>query len=123
MNVVGVSNQRAAFGCDITDFASSFPSYILLRNIKSHLVNAPSAFVPAHLTSIVSYRDHCSYRRVIETNHTDWLPNHMLVVHVLLLFAILNPLVIPFGFIYFCVEAAVVRNQVSTSHCSPSPGR
>jgi hypothetical protein len=45
-------------------------------------------------------------------NFYYWLPNHMLVVHVLLLFAILNPLVIPFGFIYFCVEAAVVRNQL-----------
>lgn len=49
----------------------------------------------------------------------DWLPNHLLVVHVLLLFAILNPLVIPFGFIYFCVEAAVVRNQVSATYYTP----
>lgn len=37
----------------------------------------------------------------------------MLVVHILLLFAILNPLVIPFGLLYFCVEAAVVKNQVT----------
>ena len=36
----------------------------------------------------------------------------MLVIHILVLFAVLNPLVIPFGFIYFCVENAVVRNQV-----------
>jgi hypothetical protein len=38
----------------------------------------------------------------------------MLIIHVLLLFAVLNPLVIPFGFIYFCVVSNVVRNQVST---------
>lgn len=36
----------------------------------------------------------------------------MLVVHIMLLFALLNPLVIPFGLLYFCVEAAVVKNQV-----------
>lgn len=34
----------------------------------------------------------------------DWLPNHLLVIHILLLFAVLNPLVVPFGFLYFCVE-------------------
>jgi hypothetical protein len=50
---------------------------------------------------------------------TDWLPNHMLVIHVLLLFAVLNPLVIPFGFLYFCVEAAVVKNQVGFATCLP----
>jgi len=36
--------------------------------------------------------------------NADWLPNHLLVIHVLLLFALLNPLVIPFGLIYFSVE-------------------
>ena len=38
---------------------------------------------------------------------TDWLPNHLLVIHVLLVFSVLNPLVIPFGFLYFCVESSV----------------
>lgn len=59
----------------------------------------------------------------------DWLPNHVLVMHVLLVFALLNPLVIPFALVYFAVErseysrycrrydmlsrvAAVVKNQV-----------
>ncbi|OSD02408.1 DUF221-domain-containing protein [Trametes coccinea BRFM310] len=45
-------------------------------------------------------------------NYYYWLPNHVLVIHVLLVFAILNPLVIPFAFIYFCVEATVVKNQL-----------
>lgn len=48
----------------------------------------------------------------------DWLPNHMLVIHIMLLFAVLNPLVIPFGFIYFCIEAAVVKNQARTDYTS-----
>ncbi|KAG1745993.1 uncharacterized protein EDB91DRAFT_1120093 [Suillus paluster] len=37
-------------------------------------------------------------------NFYYWLPNHLLVIHVLLLFALLNPLVTPFGLIYFSVE-------------------
>jgi hypothetical protein len=34
----------------------------------------------------------------------DWLPNHLLVIHVLLVFAVLNPLVMPFGLLYFSIE-------------------
>lgn len=45
-------------------------------------------------------------------NFYYWLPNHLLVIHVLLLFALLNPLVIPFGLIYFSVETAVIKNQL-----------
>ncbi|EKM51821.1 uncharacterized protein PHACADRAFT_31623 [Phanerochaete carnosa HHB-10118-sp] len=45
-------------------------------------------------------------------NFYYWLPNHLLVIHVLLLFAVLNPLVLPFGLLYFCVEAVVVKNQL-----------
>ncbi|KAG6337317.1 hypothetical protein ID866_1779 [Astraeus odoratus] len=37
-------------------------------------------------------------------NFYYWLPNHLLVIHVCLLFALLNPLVVPFGLIYFAVE-------------------
>ncbi|PIL22331.1 hypothetical protein GSI_15019 [Ganoderma sinense ZZ0214-1] len=42
----------------------------------------------------------------------DWLPNHVLVMHVLLVFALLNPLVIPFALVYFSVERTVVKNQL-----------
>lgn len=34
----------------------------------------------------------------------DWLPVHLLVIHVILLFAVLNPLILPFGLLYFTVE-------------------
>ncbi|KAK7048413.1 CBM1 domain-containing protein [Favolaschia claudopus] len=46
-------------------------------------------------------------------NFYYWLPTHLLVIHVLMLFMILNPFVIPFGAIYFFIEAGVVKNQVS----------
>jgi hypothetical protein len=69
-----------------------------------------------------SPREHCIRYHVVERNHADWLPNHLLVVHILFLFAVLNPLVTPFGFIYFCVEATVVRNQASPGYYSPATG-
>lgn len=37
----------------------------------------------------------------------DWLPTHLLVIHVLLLFSLLNPVVIPFGLFYFFIEAGM----------------
>ncbi|KAI0671009.1 DUF221-domain-containing protein [Trametes maxima] len=45
-------------------------------------------------------------------NYYYWLPNHVLVVHVLLVFAVLNPLVIPFAFLYFCVEASEYESSI-----------
>lgn len=45
-------------------------------------------------------------------NYYYWLPNHMLVIHVLLLFASLNPFVLPFGAIYFFVQTGVIKNQL-----------
>ncbi|KIL63242.1 hypothetical protein M378DRAFT_80006 [Amanita muscaria Koide BX008] len=33
-----------------------------------------------------------------------WMPNHLLVLHVLLLFSVLNPFVLPFGALYFLVQ-------------------
>ncbi|KAI0270050.1 hypothetical protein BC834DRAFT_864712 [Gloeopeniophorella convolvens] len=44
-------------------------------------------------------------------NYYYWLPNHLLVMHVLFVFAVLNPLVIPFGLIYFSIEKTVIKNQ------------
>ncbi|KAI0304281.1 hypothetical protein B0F90DRAFT_1809149 [Multifurca ochricompacta] len=44
-------------------------------------------------------------------NYYYWLPNHLLVIHVLFVFAVLNPLVMPFGLIYFSIGKIVVKNQ------------
>ena len=35
---------------------------------------------------------------------SDWIPTHLLVLHTILLFSVLNPLVIPFGCLYYFVE-------------------
>jgi hypothetical protein len=50
------------------------------------------------------------------TRYTDWLPNHLLVLHVLLLFSVLNPLVLPFGMIYFGVERSEYINSCFLAH-------
>ncbi|KIK92736.1 hypothetical protein PAXRUDRAFT_146651 [Paxillus rubicundulus Ve08.2h10] len=45
-------------------------------------------------------------------NFYYWLPNHLLIIHICLVFAVLNPLVLPFGLIYFAVETVVIKNQL-----------
>ncbi|KAF5385713.1 hypothetical protein D9757_005480 [Collybiopsis confluens] len=45
-------------------------------------------------------------------NYYYWLPTHLLVIHVLMLFSVLNPVVIPFGLFYFFIESGVVKNQL-----------
>lgn len=49
------------------------------------------------------------------TGLEDWFPNHCLVLHVLLLFSVLNPFVLPFGTLYFFVQTGVMKNQVHPS--------
>jgi hypothetical protein len=49
------------------------------------------------------------------TPFEDWFPNHCLVLHVLLLFSVLNPFVLPFGTLYFFVQTGVMKNQVHLS--------
>ncbi|QRV88635.1 tranport-associated late exocytosis protein [Ceratobasidium sp. AG-Ba] len=41
-----------------------------------------------------------------------WTPNHLLAMHIVLIFAVLNPLVIPFALIYYSVANVVFRNQL-----------
>ncbi|KAG8773666.1 hypothetical protein FRC15_001883, partial [Serendipita sp. 397] len=45
-------------------------------------------------------------------NFYYWLPNHVMVMMIVIVFTILNPLVIPFSFIYFSAAAVVHKNQL-----------
>ncbi|KAF6757411.1 hypothetical protein DFP72DRAFT_845840 [Ephemerocybe angulata] len=70
---------------------------------------------------LLSSSDHVSYhvetsdtysgaRGLLEFDHvpliiTMCFPNHLLVIHVLLVFAVLNPFVLPFGTLYFFVQS------------------
>ncbi|KAJ1303126.1 hypothetical protein OPQ81_011326 [Rhizoctonia solani] len=44
-------------------------------------------------------------------NYYYWLPNHLLVLIITLLFSILNPLILPFSLLYFIVALAVFKHQ------------
>ncbi|KAJ7600700.1 hypothetical protein C8J56DRAFT_911019 [Mycena floridula] len=63
-------------------------------------------------TSQVTPRKRAMGIRPRTLNYYYWLPTHMLVIHVLLLFAVLNPFVIPFAAIYFFIESGVIKNQL-----------
>ncbi|GAA5970112.1 hypothetical protein JCM11641_000274 [Rhodosporidiobolus odoratus] len=41
----------------------------------------------------------------------SWIPNHLFIVSICLIFAVLNPLVIAFGFIYFTLAVLVFKQQ------------
>jgi hypothetical protein len=52
----------------------------------------------------------------------DWLPNHLLVIHILFVFAVLNPLVTPFGLLYFTIQKSTIsalRRRMCCLYFSP----
>ncbi|CAE6451481.1 unnamed protein product, partial [Rhizoctonia solani] len=44
-------------------------------------------------------------------NYYYWLPNHLLVVIITMLFSILNPLILPFSLLYFVVALVIFKHQ------------
>ena len=77
--------------------------FLLCSHIQLDLdVGVLSAFDHEPITIIVR-------AKTVSATHTDhvldWLPNHILVIHVLLLFSLLNPFVLPFGAIYFFIQS------------------
>lgn len=42
---------------------------------------------------------------------TDWLPNHLLVIILIFVFAVLNPLLMPFALVYFAVQRGNVLSS------------
>ncbi|KZT41882.1 DUF221-domain-containing protein [Sistotremastrum suecicum HHB10207 ss-3] len=52
-------------------------------------------------------------------NFYYWLPNHVFVVFISLVFAVLNPLITPFALIYFAIEAVVIKNQLIHVYAKP----
>ncbi|KIM23172.1 hypothetical protein M408DRAFT_17948 [Serendipita vermifera MAFF 305830] len=45
-------------------------------------------------------------------NFYYWLPNHITVVLILVIFTVLNPLVVPFSLVYFSAATVVHKNQL-----------
>ncbi|KAG8746196.1 hypothetical protein FRC10_005712 [Ceratobasidium sp. 414] len=64
----------------------------------------------ANLTSTPRKRKRGTQPRTIDYHY--WTPNHLLAMHIVMIFAVLNPLVIPFALIYYSVANVVFRNQL-----------
>uniref|UniRef100_A0A0W0G127 DUF221-domain-containing protein n=2 Tax=Moniliophthora roreri TaxID=221103 RepID=A0A0W0G127_MONRR len=102
-----------------TSFPSAGPFYVgwLIFTLAMHggfeiaLLGLPLIMYPTTRRQITPRKRSVGIRpRTF--NYYYWLPTHLLVIHVLLLFSVLNPFVLPFGCIYFFVENGVVKNQL-----------
>lgn len=102
-----------------TSFPSAGPFYVgwLIFTTAMHsgfelaLLGLPLIMYPATSNQITP-RKRAVGTRPRTFNFYYWLPNHLLVLHVLLVFALLNPLVWVFGMLYFFVASGVVKNQL-----------
>ncbi|KAG9077181.1 hypothetical protein FS749_010960, partial [Ceratobasidium sp. UAMH 11750] len=75
------------------------------------LFGLPLIVYPATVRGATTPRRREFGTRARTFNYYYWLPNHLLVVIITLLFSILNPLVIPFSLLYFTVALAVFKHQ------------
>ncbi|TRM64114.1 hypothetical protein BD626DRAFT_493819 [Schizophyllum amplum] len=76
------------------------------------LFGLPLILYPATRSQVTPRKRSVGTRPAPSTTTVHWLPNHLLVVNVLVLFAVLNPFVLPFGAIYFFVQCGVIKNQL-----------
>ncbi|GAA6026880.1 hypothetical protein JCM8097_005929 [Rhodosporidiobolus ruineniae] len=73
----------------------------------------------------ISFINHASIRKYIAPRKRaleaeprffgwhSWVPNHLFIIALMLVFAVLNPLVIAFGFLYFVLSVLVMKQQFS----------
>jgi len=75
-------------------------------NMRDSSLIASYAGTKGLLESTPIYCTYYSCFSVISTDISilDWLPNHILVIHILLLFLVLSPSVLLFGVLYFFVQ-------------------
>ncbi|KAK2465349.1 hypothetical protein APHAL10511_002703 [Amanita phalloides] len=99
-------------------FPSAGPFYVgwLIFSTAIHgcfelaLVGLPLLMYPSTMRQVTPRKRAVSMRPPT-FNYYYWIPNHLLALHVLLLFSILNPFVLPFGALYFFVQTGVMKNQ------------
>ncbi|CED82431.1 Uncharacterized conserved protein [Phaffia rhodozyma] len=129
---VGVASLEAF----VTSFRKNFTPINLLRVIASTFPQAAPFFagwliVQTALHSMIEYmllglplityfglrKAQVPRRRSSGTeprffSDAYWKPLHILCLSITVLFAILNPLVLPFGFVYFAVALPIFKNQM-----------
>ncbi|KAJ3921149.1 hypothetical protein F5877DRAFT_36559 [Lentinula edodes] len=119
LDSVGASSANTVLNTVATSFPSAGPFYVgwLIFTTAMHggfeiaLFGLPLIMYPTTKRQVTPRRRAIGIRpRTF--NYYYWLPTHLLVIHVLLVFSVLNPVVIPFGLLYFFVESGVVKNQL-----------
>ncbi|GAA5865963.1 hypothetical protein JCM8547_002898 [Rhodosporidiobolus lusitaniae] len=134
-----VINFLVVFCIGITAFSSFLDAFrrptSVLNVIASSFPNGATFFVGYMLLQCgihcgielsllgISWINHGSIRKCIAPRkralegwprffgYQSWLPNHLFITSVCLIFAVLNPLVIPFGFVYFSLAVIVFKQQ------------
>ncbi|KAG9019901.1 hypothetical protein FRB90_000031 [Tulasnella sp. 427] len=102
-----------------TKFPDAAPFYVgwLIFQTAMHaglelgLLGLPLLVYPATVLKATTPRRRKAGTRPRTFNFYYWLPNHLIVLFVVFCFSILNPLVIPFAFIYFSVASVVFKHQ------------
>ncbi|KAJ4482111.1 hypothetical protein J3R30DRAFT_3286495 [Lentinula aciculospora] len=119
LDSVGASSANTVLNTVATSFPTAGPFYVgwLIFTTAMHggfeiaLFGLPLIMYPT-TRSQVTPRKRAVGIRPRTFNYYYWLPTHLLVIHVLFVFSVLNPVVIPFGLLYFFVESGVVKNQL-----------
>ncbi|KAE9400487.1 hypothetical protein BT96DRAFT_919485 [Gymnopus androsaceus JB14] len=116
---IGASSASTVLNIVATSFPSAGPFYVgwLIFTVAMHggfeivLFGLPLIMYPTTKRQVTPRRRAVGIRpRTF--NYYYWLPTHLLVINMLLAFSVLNPLVIPFGLLYFFIESGVVKNQL-----------
>ncbi|KIK52099.1 hypothetical protein GYMLUDRAFT_88867 [Collybiopsis luxurians FD-317 M1] len=119
LNSVGGTSASTVLNVVATSFPTAGPFYVgwLIFTTAMHggfeiaLLGLPLIMYPTTKRQVTPRRRAVGIRpRTF--NYYYWLPTHLLVIHVLMVFSILNPVVIPFGLFYFFIESGVVKNQL-----------
>ncbi|KDQ11413.1 hypothetical protein BOTBODRAFT_135721 [Botryobasidium botryosum FD-172 SS1] len=100
-------------------FPTAAPFYVgwLIFEISMHsglqivLFGVPLFVYPATVRGAKTPRKRAAGTRARTFDYFYWLPNHLVVLIIAIVFTILNPLVIPFALIYFSAALVVFKNQ------------
>ncbi|EJU03200.1 hypothetical protein DACRYDRAFT_99538 [Dacryopinax primogenitus] len=86
------------------------PILLALRRSLAHRMAFPAA-APFFVGGASTLRKRAQATKPRVYDYSYWLPTHMLVLLIMHVFAILNPLVIPFCLIYLAFEFVIVKHQ------------
>ncbi|CAE6363414.1 unnamed protein product [Rhizoctonia solani] len=125
--VSALQSFLTSFGEQITNVVPLVASYIpvcapffvgwlifqtgLHAGLELGLFGLPLLVYPAMARGATTPRRREFGTRARTFNYYYWLPNHLLVLIITLLFSILNPLILPFSLLYFIVALAVFKHQ------------